>query len=50
MVFRADLVRVFVDVADAPEARQFFKEFKERLKARFQQMEIYLRSYPVEPL
>jgi hypothetical protein len=33
--YRDDLIRVFVDVDDAPEHRQFFLEFKEQLKARF---------------
>src|SRR5262245_14644261 len=40
--FRDDLVRVFVDVADLPENRQFFVGYKERLKARFQQLDIWL--------
>src|SRR5262249_24406921 len=29
-IYRDELVRVFVDVADSPENRQFFQEFKER--------------------
>jgi hypothetical protein len=33
--YRDDLVRIFVDVADVPESRQFFVDFKERLKSRF---------------
>jgi hypothetical protein len=33
--YRDDLIRVFVDVADEPEHRRFFLEFKERLKTRF---------------
>lgn len=45
---RDDLVRVFVDVADTLENRQFFQEFKERLKARFRQIDIWLTTYPVE--
>ena len=48
--FRDDLVRVFVDVADEPEHRQFFVDLKERLKTRFQQMEIWLATYPIEVL
>jgi hypothetical protein len=47
-VFRDDLARVFVDVADLPESRQFFVDFKERLKARFQQLDIWMTSYPVD--
>lgn len=47
--FRDELVRVFVDVEDTSEARQFFVEYKERLKARFQQIDIWLTTYLIEP-
>ena len=50
MAYRDDLVRVFVDVPDEGEARQFFAEYKERLKARFQQLDIWMTTYPVEVL
>ena len=46
--FRDDLVRVFVDVADVPDSRSFFLEFKERMKARFQQRDIWLATYLIE--
>ena len=45
---RDRLLRVFVDVADNAENRQFFVEFKERLKTRFQQLEIWLTTHPIE--
>ncbi len=48
--FRDDLVRVFVDVADEPEHRRFFVEFKGRLKVRFQQIDIWMTTYPIEVL
>jgi hypothetical protein len=48
--FRDDLVRVFADVPDVPESRQFFEEYKERLKARFQQLDIWLTTYLIEVL
>ena len=48
--YRDDLVRVFVDVPDAPESRQFFVEFKEHLKSRFQQLDIWMTTYPLEVL
>jgi hypothetical protein len=48
--YRDDLVRVFVDVADEPGHSQFFVEFKERLKARFQQIDIGMTTYPIEVL
>jgi hypothetical protein len=47
-VFRDELVRVFCDVADTAENRQFFVEFKERLKTRFQQIDIWMTTYGVE--
>ena len=48
--YRDDLIRIFVDVADGLENRQFFVEFKDRLKARFQQLEIWLTTYLIEVL
>ena len=48
--FRDDLIRVFVDVPDLPENRQFFLEFKEKLKIRFQQIEIWVTTYLIEVL
>jgi hypothetical protein len=50
IAYRDDLVRVFVDVPDETEARQFFAEYKERLKARFGQLDIWMTTYPVEVL
>jgi hypothetical protein len=46
--YRDDLFRVFVDVPDTPESRQFFVDLKETLKAKFQQEEIWMTTYPVE--
>ena len=43
-----ELVRVFIDVADTQENRLFFQEFKERLKARFQQIDIWMTTYGIE--
>ena len=48
--FRDDLIRVFVDVRDLPEHREFFKTFKEELKANFQQLDFWLVTYAVEVL
>ena len=41
-------VRVFVDVPDLPEDREFFVGFKERLKERFQQIDIWVTTHPLE--
>ncbi len=46
--YRDELVRVFVDVQDIPETRQFFFEFKETLKRELQQIDIWMTTYPIE--
>ena len=46
--YRDDLTRLFVDVPDAPESLDFFRALKERLKVRFQQLDIWMTTYPVE--
>jgi hypothetical protein len=46
--YRDELVRVFVDVPETPETQQFFREFKERLKTRFRQIDIWMTSHPIE--
>jgi hypothetical protein len=48
--YRDDLVRVFVDVPDSPESRQFFLDLKEELKSRFKQLDIWMTTYPIEVL
>lgn len=48
--YRDDLTRVYVDVADLPEHRQFFLDYKERLKTRFQQIDIWMTTYLIEVL
>lgn len=47
-VYRDELVRIFCDVPDTAENMHFFVEFKERLKARFQQVDIWMTTYAVE--
>jgi hypothetical protein len=49
-VYRDDLVRVFVDVPDLPDSREFLVGFKERVKARFRQIDIWMTTYLVEVL
>lgn len=49
-VYRDELVRMYVDVPDLPENREFFAQLKERLKERFQQIDIWITTYPVELL
>lgn len=47
-LFRDDLMRMFGDVADTPENRAFFVEFKTRICAAFQQIDIWMTTYPIE--
>ena len=49
-VHQDELIRVFVDVEDTSENRGFFLDLKQRLKARFQQLEIWLTSHPIDLL
>lgn len=49
-MYEDDLIRVFVDAPDDPDSRQFFTEFKEQLKSRFDQLDIWLTTYPIEVL
>jgi hypothetical protein len=49
-VYHDELVRLFVDVEDDPAHRQFFLELKQRLKTRFQQLDIWLTSHPIDVL
>ena len=46
--YRDELSRLFVDVPDTAEAQQFFREFKERLKVRFHQLDIWMTSHPID--
>lgn len=46
--YQDNLTRFFVDVPDAPEHRVFFKQYKEALKKRFQQVDVWITSHPVD--
>jgi hypothetical protein len=45
---RDDLLRVFMDVPDTAANREFFVGYKEQLKTRFRQLDIWLTTYPIE--
>jgi hypothetical protein len=49
-LFRDELLRIFVDTEDLPGSRAFFIDFKERLKDRFQQIDIWMTTYPIDVL
>jgi hypothetical protein len=46
--YRDDLVRIFIDVADTSENIQFFRGFKETLKERFKQLDIWMTTHPLD--
>jgi hypothetical protein len=48
--FRDDLIRVYVDAEPNAEVQAFFSGFKEQVKARFQQLDIWLTSHEIEVL
>jgi hypothetical protein len=47
-VYRDNLTRFFVDVPDLPQHRVFFREFKGKLKQRFNQLDVWITSHPVD--
>ena len=47
-VYADDLMRVIMDVEDTEEHRQFFRDFKEILKSRFRQIEIYMTTHLID--
>ena len=49
-VYRDESIRIFVDVPDTKENREFFVGFKEILKERFQQLDIWLTTFPLDVL
>ena len=48
--YEEDFIRMFVDVPDTPANRKFFVRLKAALLERFEQLEIYIASYPVDIL
>lgn len=48
VLYRDDLVRVIVDVPDSARNRQWMKEFKNRWRERFDQVELWMVSYRIE--
>ena len=47
VVFRDELLRVVIDAPRTAEAQRFFVEFKEKLKARFEQIEIWVTWFDI---
>jgi hypothetical protein len=47
-LYRDELVRVFVDTEDSDATIDFFVGYKEQLKLRFDQIDIWIVTYPIE--
>ncbi len=47
-VYRDELIRLFVDAPDTAPSRDFFIGLKEQLKKRFDQLDIWMTTYPIE--
>jgi hypothetical protein len=47
-IYRDNFTRMFVDVPDLPEHRLFFRDFKEKLKRRFNQLDVWITSHSVD--
>ena len=48
VLYRDDLVRIVLDVPDSPESRQWMGLFKARWRARLEQIELWMISYPID--
>ena len=46
-IYRDEVLRVFVDVPRTEDAHEFFIDFKETLKARFQQIEMWITWFDI---
>lgn|SRR3954451_15801495 len=46
--FRDDLVRVFVDMEDSAQHREFLRSYKQQLKSRFRQLDIWMTTSPID--
>ena len=50
MFCQRDLSRVFVDIADEPEGRLFFLDFKAQMKASFGQIDLWMTTHLIKVL
>ncbi len=48
VLFNDNLMRIRIDVEDSDRIRDFFKNYKEKLKERFQQIDIWITAYDIE--
>jgi hypothetical protein len=47
-VYRDELLRLFLDVEDTAQNRDFFLQFRERVKIKFRQVAIWMTSHPID--
>jgi hypothetical protein len=48
VLYRDNLVKAVVDVPDALEHREWMRDFKFRWKAKLDQLDLWLVSYPID--
>ncbi|MBC8235682.1 hypothetical protein H8E77_39550 [bacterium] len=48
--YEDELIRFVLDVEDTPETEEFFRDFKEVLKERFKQLDIWMTIHPIRIL
>ena len=48
VLYRDDIVRIVVDVPDSAKNREWMKDFKNRWRARLEQLELWMVSYRIE--
>jgi hypothetical protein len=48
VLYRDDMVRVVVDVPESAKNREWMKAFKNRWRARLEQLELWMVSYRIE--
>ncbi len=46
--YEENFTRFFVDVVDEPEHRKFFTQLKGKLKIRFNQLDVWITSHPMD--
>jgi len=50
VVYEDELVRLLVDVPSSAQADAFFRDYKETLKARFEQVDIWISAHEIQIL
>ncbi len=48
VLYRDNLTKIVVDIADTEENREWMREFKRRWKVKLDQLELWLVSYVIE--